>query len=231
MAWGAPSNIGTGRNKASSTTVVLTTTVAIAADEVAVVIIAADNTSTVDGDNGEVSSITDSAGGNTWTKAREFTNSQGAANAGATVSVWFSKLTNGIALGGTITANFGTARTAKAITGFKATVGAGNVVTVDADTAVAGDALDPPAMDLVTMNILRELLEDFKAWRRGERRVAPYGTKGRIYARKGEPQVSDIMSAAAKWKATLKVTGYYNAAEDRWYDVDEQGNRALRGEK
>lgn len=30
------------------------------------------------------------------------------------------------------------------------------------------------------------LREDFKAWRRGEKRVAPRGTTGRVYAKKAE---------------------------------------------
>jgi hypothetical protein len=84
----------------------LTTSAVAEAANVVVLVVAVDNNATVDGDEGAVSSVTDSAGGNTWTKAREFCNSQAALQAGATISVWFSKLTNQIASGGTITANF-----------------------------------------------------------------------------------------------------------------------------
>ncbi len=33
---------------------------------------------------------------------------------------------------------------------------------------------------------LRVRWQDFRAWRRGEKRVAPRGTRGRVYAPKGE---------------------------------------------
>ena len=38
------------------------------------------------------------------------------------------------------------------------------------------------------MKWLRWLWEDFKAYRRGERRIAPRGARGRIYERKAGPQ-------------------------------------------
>lgn len=40
------------------------------------------------------------------------------------------------------------------------------------------------------MNIIRSVIEDLKAWRRGEVRVAPRGTSGRIYAKKGGEEPS-----------------------------------------
>lgn len=33
------------------------------------------------------------------------------------------------------------------------------------------------------INFLRSLVSDFRAWRRGERRVAPRSARGRVYAR------------------------------------------------
>ena len=33
------------------------------------------------------------------------------------------------------------------------------------------------------MNYFKELVNDFKAWRRKEKRVAPRGTRGRVYAK------------------------------------------------
>ncbi len=153
MAWGAPAVAGNGQNKASSTLVQATITVSPAVGDVVIVLIAADNTSTTDGDNGEVSSVTDSKS-NTYTKAREFTNGQGAAAAGATVSLWFSKLTTAL-VGSTdiISGNFGTARVAKGMSLATATIGAGNVVSVDAGTDLANDGADPGSMNLTPPNV------------------------------------------------------------------------------
>src|ERR1041384_4789690 len=102
MAFASLNTLGSNQNKTSGNSIAVTTTAAAESGHLVVVIVAIDNTGTGDGDNSEVNSISDSAGGNTWTKAREFTNGQGAANAGATVSVWFSVLTNQINSGGTI---------------------------------------------------------------------------------------------------------------------------------
>ena len=53
------------------------------------VAIAKDNASSAaDSQTSEVTSLTDTSGGNTWTKMGEFCNSESAANAGATVSLW-----------------------------------------------------------------------------------------------------------------------------------------------
>lgn len=37
--------------------------------------------------------------------------------------------------------------------------------------------------------MFRRLIEGFKAWRRGEVRVAPHGSRGRVYARKADQLV------------------------------------------
>lgn len=138
MAFTRAVQFGSGQNKASSTSVV-TGSVTVTAGNLVIVVVAADNTSTgADGDNGEVSSITDSAGGNTWLKAREFTNTNAAAAAGATVSIWYSILVNGLS-GGTITANFASARVAKAIEIDAYTLAAGSTVSIVGSDAKAVD--------------------------------------------------------------------------------------------
>lgn len=76
----------------------------------------------------------------------------------------------------------------------------------------------------------RELREDFKAWRRGERRVVPYGVRGRVYERISPPPSLGGLLATGRFKASIRPTGYYNAAEGRWYDVDEAGRRTPRKE-
>lgn len=77
------------------------------------------------------------------------------------------------------------------------------------------------------LSYLRYWLDCFYAWRRGERRIAPRGVRGRVYERRdGKPRY--ITRAFVKGKVTMRPTGYYCAAEDRWYDIDEKGNRTPR---
>ena len=54
-------------------------------------------------------------------------------------------------------------------------------------------------------NFFHHVIEDFKALRRGERRVAPYGATGRIYQRK-QGDAGTAVRIAATPKATLKMT-------------------------
>lgn len=151
MAWTSLGTLGAGNDtKTSANTLTLTTTAATSAGDVVVVVIAKDNTTTTDGDNNEVTSISDSAGGNTWTKARERTNSQAAAAAGATGSIWFSKLTNAIASGGTITANFSANSTADAMSAWKFSITFGNVVSVE--SGVDGTPEDATTVPVATIS-------------------------------------------------------------------------------
>jgi len=143
VAWESLNTLGTVQDKTADASDVLTTTAAAEAGNVVVLVVALDNlTGNPDADNGEVTSITDSAGGNTWTKAKEWTNAQGGAAAGATVSVWFSKLTNAIASGGTIPANFTGSPAAVAMSAWEFSIGAGNVVTVEGSAVLADDGID-----------------------------------------------------------------------------------------
>ena len=54
---------------------------------------------------------------------------------------------------------------------------------------------------------LREYWQDFKAWRRGEYRVAAYGTRGRVYARRDEeaPDAPMQVSARTTYKTLAHV--------------------------
>ncbi len=70
------------------------------------------------------------------------------------------------------------------------------------------------------MNLLKSLWQDFKAGRRGERRVAPRGVRGRIYARKdGSDGNPGRMRASAKPKASIKRR-VYRQATGQWEDLD-----------
>lgn len=144
MAFASVGTLGTGNSASSGTTVVITTSAAAESGNLVVVIVGKDNVQTTDGQTSEISSITDSAGGNTWTKAVEFCNGQGAADAGAVCSAWFSKITNTIASGGSITATLSSSKVSKSLTAWELTVGAGNTISVaGTPQTLANDGADP----------------------------------------------------------------------------------------
>lgn len=150
-AWASVGTLGTGISTTSDTTVVITTSAAAEAGNVVVLVGAKDeaSTSSTDADPSECASVTDSAGGNTWVKVREWMNAQAAsASNGAVVCVWTSKLTNQINSGGTITLTLSANITSKAASAWEFTIGAGNVVSVTAGTDLSDDAADPGSINL-----------------------------------------------------------------------------------
>lgn len=153
MAFASVGTLGTvGSITANQSSVVLTTTATLEAGNLGVIVIAVDNNQTTDGDEGAVSSVADSAG-NTWTKAGEFCNGQGSAQAGATCSVWYCKVPVDLASGGTITANLtnNTSRDATAATAWEFTVQ--GTVAVEATNTLANDAADLGSLNATTTNI------------------------------------------------------------------------------
>jgi hypothetical protein len=58
----------------------------------------------------------------------------------------------------------------------------------------------------IQLPTLRELKEDFRAMRRGEVRVAPYGTRGRIYKKRKEEPTTTVVSPAV-YAATARAAG------------------------
>lgn len=110
--------------------------------------IALDNSGTGDGDNSEVTSVTDSAG-NTYTKIGETTNGNGSAGAGATISAWYSIVTSQLTSGvHTVTANF-SSRTAVAMFGWETTLTNPGIITLAGSLqTLANDAADPGSMSV-----------------------------------------------------------------------------------
>lgn len=92
-----------------------TTNTDINSGQFGIIILVTDNEDNSDG----VSTLhtTVSVGGNSLIKAREYTASQSAPNAGSTVSVWYFKASSLISSGAVVTVTLNTGRTAKAITG------------------------------------------------------------------------------------------------------------------
>lgn len=147
------SNQSAAANQAS-TTLTLSGGFSAAIGNLVVVIMAVDNFQTTDGDEGAVSTVTDSKG-NTWIKALEWCNGQGAAQAGTTCSMWYSDITTAITSQNVdaITFNFthNTSRDASACTGWIFSKG-GNVA-IEATNKLAEDgAVDPGSLDATTTN-------------------------------------------------------------------------------
>ena len=67
---------------------------------------------------------------------------------------------------------------------------------------------------------LREYWQDYKAWRRGEYRVAPYGARGRVYARRNEevPDASMQVSARTTYKTLARVISE-EERPDEYYEL------------
>jgi hypothetical protein len=150
VAWNTiASAIASGTSTSSSSS--LATGVmgaAVAAGNVVFVMVAKDNVSTTDGNTNEVTSVTDTKG-NTYTKALEFCNGQAAAAGGATIALYYSKLTTGLTTSDTVTANFSSAIVAKVVyaQGFSMT-STTSTVAIDKTATQADDATDPSSMAL-----------------------------------------------------------------------------------
>jgi hypothetical protein len=109
--------------------------------------IALDNIGTTDGDLGDVLSVTD-AKSNTWVKLIEFTNGQGTAGAGATISVWYTIITTAVTGGDVITITFNGTVTAKAVSMRGFSMGSGSTINLAASATLANDAVDAGSMSL-----------------------------------------------------------------------------------
>src|SRR5436190_6675436 len=97
--------IGSAQSKTAGTTLVITPTNQLNAGDLGVLVIAVDNTATTDGDNSELTTVTDSKG-NAWDKVREFTNGNGTAATGATVAIFKSDIGVNVLVTDNITINF-----------------------------------------------------------------------------------------------------------------------------
>ena len=80
--------------------------------------------------------------------------------------------------------------------------------------------------------MFRELWQDFKAWRRGERRIAPYGTRGRVYEKRDAPSSgahvietkTTYMTLAKVIRADGRPDEHYNLTEDMKLSPDDFDN-------
>jgi len=109
-----------------------------------VAVFATDNDSSADGNTNLHETIV--VGGQAMTKAREYTNSEGAVDAGATVSIWYLLPIGDIESGATVATSLNSGRTAKAITGFVIDIGRGLRISLDGTADAEGTGADPGAI-------------------------------------------------------------------------------------
>lgn len=157
MAIASVSTLGTALSTANNqTSLVLTTTTVAEVGRLVVVAVAVDNAQTTDGNSTAVSSITDSAGGNTWTRAKGHTSSLGVAQDGADISIWYSVLNNQIANGGTITATFANSATsdASAMSAWKYSLAISSQVAIEGTpSGLSNDASNAGSLNVTTANV------------------------------------------------------------------------------
>jgi hypothetical protein len=146
-AFGSVGSIITAQQKSSSSSWSPTTSAQLDSGNAGVLVIAVDNNDTSDGNTNLCSSVTDAAG-NTWVKAREFTNSQGTVDIGATVCIFYTKASANLSSGGQITITLAAAKTAKAVAGWEFTMGSANTLSVEDGAGLANDSADAGSMTL-----------------------------------------------------------------------------------
>lgn len=140
-------SVASAQDKTSSNTFAFSPSAQINSGNLAILIVAADNLSTVDGNNNEHTSVTDSVG-NTWKKRGEFTNSRGSSSTGSTVSVWSARVITSIATSDTIGVTFSGNVTAKAVTGWQFSFTGAPGFVVAGSATVADVGADPTNLSL-----------------------------------------------------------------------------------
>lgn len=131
--------------KTAGTTLTFTPSNQINVDDCVILVVALDNDATVLTTNPLVTSVTDSKG-NFWVRLGNFSNDNGTA-AGASVSVWTSKVTTTILTSDTITVTNNPSVTARAVSGWRFAVTSGNGLRINDEAGarndIADDNIDP----------------------------------------------------------------------------------------
>ena len=139
-AFSSPTARGSGvRAESSGTTVAVTPSDNITVGKVAFFACVTDNTATANGASTNHDSVADTDT-HTWTKVFEETDSDGAAEDGSTMSLWFTKVTTQIDTTDSVTLTIDTARLDGVCGLFEVTVGTGKTVTYSADTPTHSDS-------------------------------------------------------------------------------------------
>lgn len=201
MTLASVGSIGSNNKKTfPSSSITITTSAAANSASLVIVVSSSDNVSASDGNTTEVSSITDSAGGNTWVKAREYCNSNASANAGATCSVWYSKLTNQIASSGTITVNYGFSISAMAASAWNFSMNSTSTLQIDSPQDLGVDAGQPGSLSISSLP-----------------------SKEYLFFR-------GIAGESSSASALTVSSGYTEITRNQTTGLPEAGNMAVRGE-
>ena len=149
-----------GTGNVSSITVTPTGTITVG--KMAFLAVATDNSATVDG-CGETSHSVEDTAGNTWTRILECTETDGAVDDGAKISLFATKVTTQLTTSNTVTVTFQSSRSDIIAMLFEATVTAGNTLEV-AQTGTGQNSLTAAVSSLTS----REYLFLYHAGAEGE---------------------------------------------------------------
>ncbi len=152
----ASSGISAQSKTANQASIVITPPSTWGAGTFCIIGISTDNNLTTDGAAAHIASISDGKG-NTWSIGSSFRAGRGAAQGGATVSLYYSLLVAGYN-GSSDTVTFNLTNTASRdatnYSGLAFSIGGGNTVSVEGTPATqATTAADPPSMNVTTANI------------------------------------------------------------------------------
>lgn len=207
----------TATNKASSSSWAPTTSTTLEAGNLGIISLAFDNAATSDGNTSLVSSITDPAG-NTWTRAREFTNSEGTAGAGVTVSLWYSKITTQLDLGSALTITLSSAVTAKAIKGTEFTMGTGSI-SIDGAGDLANDLSDVGALSVSGSSSIEHLCVRAVGAESATTTWTSTGTWFKINATASSGSTADT-NIATGWEYKILSSSSSGTSDPTWYTAD-----------
>lgn len=144
MAFTSVGNGGTGQHSTSASSFSYTQnggfSVNASDNHFMLLTVVTDNSSSVDGDNNEHTSITGGTG--TWSKLAEYTNSNGAAAAGCTTSLWLFMPSGNNPLTTAFTINLASAVTDKVASGWVFSKSANTLLRIDTETSVQTSQVD-----------------------------------------------------------------------------------------
>lgn len=171
------------------------------------VVVAMDNLQTTTGVSNNISSVRDSSG-NTWKKANEETYGAGAAAAGATVGIFYSKIASALS-SGSVTAVFSSAVGSKAITGWKYSGTSGSTLSLTRSTTTATAAADPPSMTVTSGSSLEYLFIRgiAKEGRRGSNFTKTTNWNSLASAATTGGAIASNMGVWGEWRILTGLTG------------------------
>ena len=132
MAFSAITTRGSLTEKVSDTTIAISPSANLTVGKVVIVQCATDNDSTAVSDGSSTRHSLADSQGNTWVKIAEYTDADGTAASGVTISLWRTVITSQISTANTITLTCSSAVTNKIISLFEATVGTKSTIAVEA---------------------------------------------------------------------------------------------------